>query len=106
MPFNLNPLSQAVAAALIKNTNTIKLHIGLITSERERLLNELWKIRGIKPYPSEANFILFRTENFDKIYYRLLKRGVLERNMRGTVNGCLRVTVGTKKRKQYFYQSA
>ena len=40
LSFNLNSLSQAVAAALIKNTNTIKLHIGLITSERERL-NEL-----------------------------------------------------------------
>ncbi|MDP3259895.1 MAG: histidinol-phosphate transaminase [Thermodesulfovibrionales bacterium] len=105
LPFNLNSLSQAVAAALIKNTNTIKLHIGLITSERERLLNELWKIRGIKPYPSEANFILFRTENSDKIYYRLLKRGVLVRNMKGTVNGCLRVTVGTKKENNIFIKA-
>ena len=49
LPFNLNSISQAVAAALIKNPNTIKLHIGLITSERERLLNELWKIRDINP---------------------------------------------------------
>ena len=38
LPFNLNSLSQAVAAALIKNTNTIKLHIGLITSERRGFL--------------------------------------------------------------------
>ena len=106
LPFNLNSISQAVASALIKNPNTIKLHVGLITSERERLLNELWKIQGIKPYPSEANFILFKVKNSDKIYYRLLKKGVLVRNMKGVVNGCLRVTVGTKKRKQYFYQSA
>ena len=77
LPFNLNSLSQAVAAALLKNPNTIKLHIGLITSERERLLNELWKIQGIKPYPSEANFILFGTKNSDKIYYRLLKKACL-----------------------------
>ena len=102
LPFNLNSVSQSVASALIKNTNIIKLHIGLITSERERLLNELWKIKGIKPYPSEANFILFRTKNSDKIYYRLLKKGVLVRNMKGAVNGCLRVTIGTKKKKTIF----
>ncbi len=105
LPFNLNSLSQAVAAALIKNPNTIKLHIGLITSVRERLLNELWKIRGIKPYPSEANFILFKVKNSDKIYYRLLKKGVLVRNMRETVNGCLRVTVGTKKENNIFIKA-
>lgn len=102
LPFNLNSVSQSVASALIKNTNIIKLHIGLITSERERLLNELWGIKGIKPYPSEANFILFRTKNSDKIYYRLLKKGVLVRNMKGTVNGCLRVTIGTKKENNIF----
>lgn len=105
LPFNLNSFSQAVAATLIKNPNTIKLHIGLITSERERLLNELWKIRGIKPYPSEANFILFKVKNSDKIYYRLLKEGVLVRNMKGVVNGYLRVTVGTKKENNIFIKA-
>ena len=105
LPFNINSLSQAAAAALLKNTNTIKLHIGLITSERERLLNELWKTRGIKPYPSEANFILFKVKNSDKIYYRLLKKSVLVRDMKGVVNGCLRVTVGTKKENNIFIKA-
>ena len=105
LPFNLNSLSQTVAAALLKNPNTIKLHIGLITSERERLLNELWKTRGIKPYPSEANFILFKVKNSDKIYYRLLKKSVLVRDMKGVVNGCLRVTVGTKKENNIFIKA-
>ena len=105
LPFNLNSLSQTAAAALLQNTHTIKLHMGLITSERERLLNELWKLRGIKPYPSEANFILFKVKNSDKIYCRLLKKGVLVRNMRGTVNECLRVTVGTKKENNIFIKA-
>ncbi|MBI3378298.1 MAG: histidinol-phosphate transaminase [Nitrospirae bacterium] len=105
LPFNLNSISQAVAAALLKNPNTIKLHIGLITSEMERLLNELWKIQGIKPYPSEANFILFKVKNSDKIYYRLLKRGVLVRNMKGVVDGCLRVTVGAPGENSAFLKA-
>jgi len=105
LPFNLNSISQSVASALIKDSNIIKLHIGLITSERERLLNELWKIKGIKPYPSEANFILFKVKNSDKIYYRLLRKGVLVRNMKGALNGCLRVTVGTKKENNIFIKA-
>jgi histidinol-phosphate aminotransferase len=105
LPFNLNSISQAAAAALIKNPNTIKLHIGLITSERERLLNELWKTKGIKPYPSEANFILFKVANSDRIYTGLLKKGVLVRNMKGIVNGCLRATIGTKKENNIFIKA-
>jgi len=105
LPFNLNSISQAVATELLKNPNTIKLHIGLITSERERLLNELWKTRGIKPYPSEANFILFKVKNSDKISLGLLKKSVLVRDMKGVVNGCLRVTVGTKKENNIFIKA-
>ncbi|RJQ41598.1 MAG: histidinol-phosphate transaminase [Nitrospiraceae bacterium] len=105
LPFNLNSISQAVAAESLKNTRTIKLYIGLIASERERLLNELWKIRGIKPYPSEANFILFRVKNSDKIYQKLLKKGILVRNMKGVIDSCLRVTIGTKNENDIFIRA-
>jgi len=105
LPFNLNSISQAIAASLLKKNSVIKSHIGLITSERERLFNELWQIKGISPYPSEANFILFKIANSDKIYSKLLKKGVLVRNMRGVVNGCLRVTIGTKQENNIFIKA-
>ncbi|MBI5050004.1 MAG: histidinol-phosphate transaminase, partial [Nitrospirae bacterium] len=95
LPFNLNSVSQPVAIEALKDKKTINSYIKSIISERERLLKELSKINGITPYPSEANFILFRVKNPDKIYNGLLKRGVLVRNMKGIVDGCLRVTVGT-----------
>lgn len=102
LPFNLNSISQAIASEVIRNTNLLKQHIKSIISERERLFNELSKIKGITPYPSEANFILFRIEDPDKVYIALLKKGVLVRNMKGVVNGCLRVTVGTPEENRMF----
>jgi len=60
------------------------------------------KISGMQPYPSEANFILFRVSNADRVYKNLLERGVLVRNMRGVVDSCLRVTVGTPGENKIF----
>lgn len=102
LPFNLNSFSQAVAVEVLKNRKVLNSYIKSIISERKRLLDEMEKIKGIKPYPSEANFILFKIENPDKIYKGLLKKGVLIRNMKGVVNGCLRVTVGTPEENSIF----
>jgi histidinol-phosphate aminotransferase len=102
LPFNLNSLSQAVAVKVLKNRKALKSYIKSIISERGRLFSEMAKIKGIKPYPSEANFILFRVKEPDKIYKRLLKKGVLVRNMNGVVNNCLRATVGTPEENRIF----
>lgn len=102
LPFNLNSLSQAVAVKVLKNKKALKSYIKSIISERGRLFSEMAKIKGIKPYPSEANFILFRVKEPDKIYKRLLKKGILVRNMSGVVNNCLRVTVGTPEENRIF----
>ena len=116
LPFNLNSLSQSVAVKALKNKRRIKSDIRSIVSERKRLLTEMKKIEDIKPYPSDANFILFKVypvrnknsngaENADALYKKLLKQGVLVRNMKGIVNECLRVTVGTPKENTIFLKS-
>lgn len=102
LPFNVNSLSQAIATEALKDKKTLQSYIKSIISERERLFSELSKIEGIKPFPSEANFILFKVGNPDKIYKMLLRKGVLVRNMKGVVNGCLRVTVGTPEENGIF----
>ncbi|MCE5194806.1 MAG: histidinol-phosphate transaminase [Nitrospiraceae bacterium] len=102
LPFNVNSFSQAIAIHALKNKNKLNFFIKAIISERDRLMDELSKIRNIKPYPSEANFILFKTKNSDKIYNILLKKGILVKNMKGVVDGCLRVTVGTKEENDIF----
>jgi histidinol-phosphate aminotransferase len=105
LPFNLNSFSQALAVEVLKNKRVLKSYVKSMISERVRLSNEMEKIQGINPYPSEANFILFETEDPDKVYGRLLRRGVLVRNMKGVVDGCLRVTVGTPEENRIFLRT-
>lgn len=105
LPFNLNSLSQAIAIETLKDRKAMQMYIKLIISERKRLFSELAKISGIRPYPSEANFILFRVKDSDRIYIGLLKKGILIRNMKGVVDGCLRVTVGTPEENRIFIKT-
>ncbi len=102
LPFNVNAFSQAVALDVLLNRKAIRKNIRVIVTERDRLLGALSKIDGVVPYPSEANFILFRVTDPDKTHRALLEMGVLVRNMKGVVDGCLRVTVGTPGENRMF----
>jgi histidinol-phosphate aminotransferase len=95
LPFNVNSLSQAVAVAALKEQKQLDGFLKEIISERDIMLRELEKIPGIRPFQSEANFILFEVKDPDSVYGRLLKKGILVRNLSNVVRGCLRVTVGT-----------
>ena len=63
------------------------------------------KMDGVYPYPSDANFILFKADNSDNIYNGLLKKKVLIRDMSGAINDCLRVTVGTPAENSAFLKA-
>jgi histidinol-phosphate aminotransferase len=102
LPFNINALSQAIAVEAFNSKKIIDSQINAITAERERLFNELSSMNGVKPYPSESNFILFRVENADKVFSSLLKQGVLVRNLNNIVKSSLRVTVGTPEENNIF----
>jgi histidinol-phosphate aminotransferase len=102
LPFNLNALSQAIAVEAIKQKNVLKQHIKMIISEREKLFRELRRMPDVKPFPSEANFILFAVKDPDRVYKELLKKSILVRNMKGVVDSCLRVTIGTPEENRKF----
>lgn len=105
LPFNLNAFSQALALSVMSKKATLKKNIRSIVSERQRLFGELSHIDGVMPYPSEANFILFRVKDPDRVYEGLLNNGILVRNMKGVVCGCLRVTVGTPQENRMFIKA-
>ncbi len=102
LPFNVNALSQAVAIEALKKKKMLKAAIRVIADERDRMISVMENIRGVKPYPSEANFILFRVKDPHKVYDRLLEKGILVRNISDAVAGCLRVTIGTPKENVLF----
>lgn len=105
LPFNLNSLSQKVAIDALQNRKQMRSFISSVKTERKRLFKELKKMEGAEPYPTDANFILFRVDNAGNIYKALIKKGVLIRNMNSVFKGCLRVTVGTFKENTIFLKA-
>lgn len=102
LPFNLNALSQALAERALADAKWLRSAVKAITSERKRLIEEMSAMGGVRAYPSEANFVLFRVPEPGRVYRELLKRGVLVRDLSGAVKGCLRVTVGSEEENTAF----
>lgn len=105
LPFNTNSLSQAVALESFKDKKTTESNIRAINSEREKLMRKLISMKGVSPYPSEANFILFGVGNPDLVFQKLLESGVLVRNLSSVIKNSLRVTIGTPSENNYFIKS-
>lgn len=105
LPFNVNSFSQAVAAKALKGKTQMKANIKAIISERKRLALEMSRMKSVEPFPSEANFILFRVGNPRRFYKRLLEKGILVRNLSESIKGCLRVTVGTREENSDFLKA-
>ena len=105
LPYNINTLSQTAAVAALAHKNVVELQISLLISERESLYNALSVMPGTTAYPSETNFILFRTTtNASGIYKELKHAGILikDLNKPGPLKNCLRVTVGTPEENREF----
>ena len=63
------------------------------------------EIKGIEPYPSETNFILFKIDRDSKeVFDRLSDNGILVRNFGNDdyLKNCLRVTIGTSEENDEF----
>lgn len=105
LPFNLNSISQSMAAEALRSKSQMLKNVKSILIERQRLFQGMEEMNGVKPYPSDANFILFKVKDPDRIYRGLMKRGVLVRNMKGIINGCLRVTVGMPRENTIFLKT-
>lgn len=95
LPYNVGSLGQAVAECALEEPGLLLRRAREIVRERERVFRELSAIPGVTPYPSDANFIMFRTRA-GKVHEALLRRGVLIKNLDGPgLEGCLRVTIGS-----------
>jgi len=107
-PFNVNILTQRLIALVLQNWEYFKEQTQKIVKEREWLRNKLVKIDGVTPYPSDANFILFKINRNNlssaAVTKRLEDRNVLVKD-RGSfplLANCIRVTVGTRKMNETF----
>lgn len=96
-PYNINILTQNVAETVIDYAPKDSW-VQSILNEREKMIAEIKRLPVVKHiYPTDANFILVKVENADKIYQQLASCGIIVRN-RNTVKlcgDCLRITIGS-----------
>jgi len=97
LPYHLDALTQAAGLVAVELADQVTAHVAALSSERDRLHDALAALDGVIVWPSSANFLLFRTAVPD-LFDRLLSRGVLVRDFstQPHLQGCLRVSVGTK----------
>lgn len=106
LPYNLNFFSQAAALAALQEPAELRASVERIVTARQELFRGLTRIPGVRPFPSQANFILFELEDADPrpVFESMWKRGVLVRDVSGhpRLNRCLRASVGTDEENELF----
>jgi histidinol-phosphate aminotransferase len=104
LPYNINSFTQRFAEIILERPYLIAEAAEKIAMERQRVYDALSSTRGIKVFPSDANFHLIRVGDADKVFSGLAQRGILIRNLssQGVLDGCLRVTVGTPEENDKF----
>ncbi|MCB1214988.1 MAG: histidinol-phosphate transaminase [Deltaproteobacteria bacterium] len=104
VPFNVGVLSEQAGLFALKEEKFFKTKLKEILTQREKLYQEMKKIKSLEVFPSQANFILFRLKNPQACFEFLKRKGLLIRNVSSQAGlaGCLRVSVGRPKENQQF----
>jgi len=96
-PYNVNVAASLAALASLQDREWLREKVALIVQERERMVMELGRFDWLRPYPSQANFVLFRVLGRDarQLKLDLEQQGVLVRyfNKPGLDN-CIRISAG------------
>jgi histidinol-phosphate aminotransferase len=98
LPYHINTVSLSMAAEVLKHYELVAEVIEKIKEERRWLMEALKSI-GVKPFPSDANFILTKTPKSSTfVSNALMKRNVLVRSFGDIplLEGCIRITVGSR----------
>jgi histidinol-phosphate aminotransferase len=102
-PYNISQSTQELVLKALEEVGQVNDMIRILVQLRERLAADLAVLPVVrKVYPSDANFLLIKTENARGIYEYLLHAGIVVRD-RSKVElcaGCLRITVGTEEENQ------
>lgn len=101
-PFNVNSLAQVAAAAALEDEDYRHRMVSLVEEGRHYLYNEFYKL-GIFYVPSEANFVLAKVGDGEKIFQALMRKGIIVRTLyEYELPEFIRVTVGTMPQNRVF----
>ena len=96
-PYNASAAAQAAVLASLADRDYLRANVAKIVMERERLFGELEELGWLKPYPSQANFVLCSVAQgkAQEIWQGLRRKGIFVRHFdTPELRDCLRMTVG------------
>lgn len=107
-PFCIATPQLITALVALQHPEYMRKGVALAISERERVFASLLQHPDWRPYPSKANFILFKTPDAGAAYQQLLDGGVLTRRQDSNhgLAGCLRVSIGQPEANDAFLRAA
>lgn len=97
-PYNVSVLNAECALFALEHADVFARQAQEIRTQRDKLINALAAMPGVKPFPSQANMVLVRVPDADKAFAGMKAAGVLVKNvskMHPLLAQCLRLTVGT-----------
>lgn len=107
-PYNINILTQRFALDRLDRKQDMRVQTDEILNEKYKLMALLPSIPCVqKVYPSDANFLLIKVTQADRIYEALVAEGIVVRN-RSKEPGCenaLRITIGKPKENELLIQT-
>jgi len=94
-PYNVSSLNQQAALEALRNLDEFEMRNKLIISSKSKLIKVLEELPLIeKIYPSDANFILVKVTDADKVYNDLIDKKIIVRNRHKLVENCIRISIG------------
>jgi len=107
LPYNISVVNQATGQFALAHREVFAAQAREIRAQRAALMRGLQALKPLSVFPSEANFILFRTPpgQATAIFEGLKAAGILIKNLDGSnpsLRDCLRVTVGLPEENAAF----
>ncbi len=97
-PYNVNMLTQEMAIKALDRSDEVNAWVTELLESRYNLAQRIENLNCVKHiYPSDANFLLVKVTDPDRLYQHLCDKGIIVRNRNRIEKcaGCLRITVGT-----------
>ena len=107
-PYNISVLNAECGLFAMEHRDLYAAQAHDIRQQRELLGPRLRAIPGVQVFPSEANMILVRVSDADRMFQHLKRRNVLVKNvsaMHPLLANCLRLTVGAPTENEQLIQA-
>lgn len=105
-PYNVSGTNQKLALEALSDEIGFRNRLKILKNERQMLMEILAQIPCVqKVFPTDANFILARFQDANRVYSELLKAGIVTRNRSVQIENTLRITVGTPEENRKLLQT-